>query len=160
MTSRRTILPVLLSVLIISYVSYLVPLSFEATPGIGGGLLRGRVLGCCDLYGRLMSLAWADIVATDGRNSFVTYSYSDGLFEMYLPSGVYRVTISEPGWISQAADIAVSDGSTNYGMNFTLERSQEPIPEFADFGPMIIAGASIGFVLMLGRRLHSRKRRH
>ncbi len=48
---------------------------------------------------------------------------------MFIPVGNYNVTVTEPGYVSYSTSVSVSGGSSSV-INFYLEESHVPIPEF------------------------------
>ena len=48
---------------------------------------------------------------------------------MYVPSGLYNVTVVEPGYLAYSNAVSVAPGSAS-SINFYLELSHVPVPEF------------------------------
>jgi hypothetical protein len=94
----------------------------------GGGYLAGTVYGYT-YYGELTTLDWVPITASNGQGKFTTWSAGGGQYGMYVPSGTYNVTVDAQGFQSQSSSVAVSTGA-ELSINFFLERSNVPIPEF------------------------------
>jgi len=82
------------------------------------------------MYDELIPLEWVDITASNGQYRFTTQSWADGGYHMFLPVGMFDLTASEPGYVSYSLSITVSDGASLNGINFYLEQSHVPIPEF------------------------------
>lgn len=121
----------------------------------GGGMITGTVLGF-DMYDQLQPIEWATIYASDGQRTFVAYSGNGGSYEMFVPVGTYNVTVTIPGYKPYSMSVAVSDGGTS-NINFYLEESGVPIPEFqpSEFALMVfVALASV----LLAKRAAKRRR--
>jgi len=101
----------------------------EQPAQFGGGFVSGFVYGY-SMYDELIPINWATITASNDLYTFTTYSYADGGYGFYLPTGTFNMTVDEPGFIPQSRSITISDGSSTSGFNFFLERSNVPIPEF------------------------------
>jgi len=63
----------------------------------GGGMIRGTVYGFT-MYDTLTPIEWAPVTAANGQYSFVAYTGSGGSYEMFVPVGVYNVTVLTPGY--------------------------------------------------------------
>lgn len=123
--------------------------------GPGGGQIAGRVLGF-DMYDQLEPIEWASVTADTGQYHFVAYTGSGGWFSMYVPAGVYNVTVVEPGYQTYSQTVAVSDGSAST-INFNLQQSHVPVPEFPT--GMVSTIAIVAITAALGvMRLKKRKR--
>ncbi|MEM3061629.1 MAG: carboxypeptidase-like regulatory domain-containing protein [Candidatus Bathyarchaeia archaeon] len=107
-------------------------LSSDGLP-YGGGLVYGQVLGF-NMYDELIPLEWARVTAIDESEEIIesVSTLSGGHYEMFLPVGRFRLEVEHPGYITQTMNIAVSSGSST-SVNFYLEQSGVPIPEFSDF---------------------------
>jgi len=85
--------------------------------------------------------------------SFVSY-VNDGIYEFYLPTGTYAMTLAGPGYkATSMGTIAVTDGqggSPGTGNNIGLPPSNIPIPEFS--GIAIVAFSALAASLYLLRR--------
>jgi hypothetical protein len=134
--------------------------AFQSQVGVsaqpGGGHVFGHVYSF-DQYDQLVPIAWADIVATNDQYTFTAYSGADGFYEILLPSGTYTLTVSEPGYVEYSLSVAVSNGSSS-PLNFYLERSQVPIPEFSAYLLAVAILGGFGSVLAVTRRLKKRRR--
>jgi len=118
--------------------------------GSGGGAIQGTVLGF-DMYNRLEPIAWATVTADNGLRNFTTYSSGDGFYFMYVPTGAYNLTVTQPGYFAYSNAIAVSDGSTST-INFDLEQSHVPVPEFQPNFTLIVMVLTLGAALVIRRR--------
>ena len=96
--------------------------------GAGGGSISGSIYGF-NMFDQLQPIDWASVYANNGRTTFVAYSNGGGYYQMYVPQGVYNVTVVEPGYISYSSAVSVAPGSAST-INFYLEESHVPVPEF------------------------------
>ena len=116
-----------------------------------GGGIQGRILGF-DMHDQLVPLSWATVIAEIDGEVVAEASSHDGYYEMFVPGGEVTLTVEHPGYISQMADVYVSPGSSTT-INFTLERSNEPIPEYAVYiAPIVMAIAMITLLIALRKR--------
>ena len=118
--------------------------------GSGGGAIQGTVLGF-DMYNRLEPIAWATVTADNGLRNFTTYSSGDGFYFMYVPTGAYNLTVTQPGYFAYSSAVAVSDGSTST-INVTLELSHVPVPEFQPNFTLMVMILTLGAALVIRRR--------
>jgi len=117
----------------------------------GGGYISGTVLGF-DMYDQLQPIVWAAIYANNGQRTFITYSGSGGFYEMFVPVGTYNVTVLEAGYVLTSSSVSVSDGSSST-INFNLEQSHVPVPEFPASSTLILLAAlSIAMVALRRRK--------
>ena len=116
----------------------------------GGGYISGTVLGF-DMYDQLQPIQWAAIYANNGQRTFIAYSGSGGFYEMFVPVGTYNVTVLEAGYRQISSSISVSDGSSST-INFTLEQSHVPVPEFPAGSTLVMLTALSLVMLALRRR--------
>ena len=109
-----------------------------------------------DQFGNLRPLAWAQVtsVAEDGTTT-VASTTTDGTYIMWVPPGTYTVTASlEPGFITQSHVVVVSDGGVAGGVDFQLEQSGEPIPEYPSWlQPFVLIAAILAAFVMIRRRV-------
>ena len=120
----------------------------------GSGYLYGQVLGF-DQYNYLVPISWAKVIATNGIAVFGASTGGDGYYGMYLPAGYYNVTAIEPGFVPHTIFVAVSDGSSS-SINFYLEQSHIPVPEFQPQMMLAVIMAALTATLLAKR---TRKRR-
>ena len=118
--------------------------------GAGGGEIVGSVYGF-DMYDQLQPIAWASVYANNGRNTFVAYSDGGGYYDMFVPQGMYNLTVVEPGYVSYSTAVAVSPGSAST-INIDLEESHVPVPEFPSGTVSAVAVLALGAVLVATRR--------
>jgi hypothetical protein len=123
--------------------------------GGGGGAITGNVLGF-DMYNQLQPVAWATVIANNGQYRLVAYSGSGGYYYMFVPAGNYNVTVVEPGYKSYSSAVSVSSGSTST-INFYLEQSHVPVPEFPSGMISVIAVVALSAALLAMRR---KRRKH
>ena len=120
----------------------------------GGGMIRGTVLGF-NMYDQLEPIAWASVFANNGRRTFVAYTSAGGLYEMFVPVGTYNVTVAQPGYKAYTNVVSVSDGSTS-SINFILEQSHVPIPEYQPNVAVIVMVFALAAALVIRRRYAGR----
>jgi hypothetical protein len=123
--------------------------------GAGGGMITGSVYGF-DMYDYLEPIAWASVYASNGNNTFVAYTSGSGYYAMYVPQGFYNVTVVEPGYVTYSSVVAVSPGSAST-INFYLEQSHIPVPEFPSGMVSAVAVLALVGVLIAARRSKRRK---
>jgi len=113
-----------------------------------GGYLHGWVYGFnYDNY--LLPISWANVTATDGPSVFHAASDVNGGYEMFIPVGNYKVTVTEPGYVSYSTSVSVSGGSSSV-INFYLEESHVPVPEF--HSELVSAGLALCLIAVLLRK--------
>lgn len=122
----------------------------------GGGMIHGNVYGF-DMYDQLTPIEWAPVTASNGQYNFVAYSGSMGSYEMFVPVGIYNVTVVTPGYKAHSMSIAVADGSSS-AINFYLEQSGVPVPEFQPSAFAIVLFVALASVL-LAKRATARRRK-
>jgi hypothetical protein len=118
--------------------------------GAGGGEITGSVYGF-DMYDQLQPISWASVYANNGRSTFVAYTDGGGYYEMFVPQGMYNVTVVEPGYVAYSAAVAVSPGSAST-INIYLEESHVPVPEFPSGMVSAVAVLALAAVLVAARR--------
>jgi len=118
--------------------------------GAGGGAIQGTVLGF-NMWNQLEPIAWATVIANNGVRSFTTYSGGGGFYFMFVPTGAYNLTVSQPGYFAYSSAIAVSDGSTST-INITLDLSHVPVPEFQPNLSLIVMVLTLGASALVVRR--------
>jgi len=121
----------------------------------GGGLIRGSVYGFT-MYDELTPIEWAPVTASNDQYEFVAYSGAGGIYEMFVPTGVYNLTVVTPGYTTYSTSVAVSDGSAST-LNFYLEQSGVPIPEFQPSAFAMVLFIALASVL-LAKRASQRRR--
>lgn len=125
--------------------------------GSGGGAIQGTVLGF-NMWDQLEPIPWATVIADNGVHSFRAYSGGGGFYFMFVPTGMYNVTVTQPGYFSYSNTVAVSDGSTST-INITLELSHVPVPEFQPNFTLMVMVLTLGAALVIRRRSLRRTKR-
>jgi hypothetical protein len=118
--------------------------------GAGGGMITGSVYGF-DMFNQLQPIAWASVYANNGHTTFVSYTGGGGHYEMYVPQGQYNVTVVEPGYTAYSSVVGVSPGSAST-INFYLEQSHVPVPEFPTGAASAVLVLTLAAVLVAMRR--------
>jgi hypothetical protein len=116
-----------------------------------GGRIQGTVYGYT-MYGDLTTIDGADVTASNQQLSLVTHSAGNGEYGMYVPGGTYNVTVYAQGYKSQNFTVAISDGGVR-NINFVLERSNTPIPEFPAQILFAMMVAAIAATLLVRRAI-------
>lgn len=127
----------------------------QTNPVLGGGYVRVWVYGF-NMYDEWVPISWAQVTATSGQLTFRAASARDGGYEMFLPVGTYNLTVAAPGYTSTSTPLSVSNGSAG-PVNFYLEQSKVPIPEFLP-GTMSILMIVALFATLLARKATRRKK--
>jgi hypothetical protein len=76
---------------------------------------------------------------------------------MVVPAGSYNVTVAPPGYKAYSNTVAVSDGSAST-INFYLEQSHVPVPEFPTGMASTIAVVAITAALAVMKKLRKRRK--
>jgi len=108
-----------------------------------------------DMYGNLRRLPWALVTATSvGGGIAATSSTTDGTYALCVPPGTYNVIASsDPGFTPQSKMVTFSLGAMVTGIDFRLQPSGEPIPEYpAPFISALLIIAIIAAAIMIRRR--------
>jgi hypothetical protein len=124
----------------------------------GGGMIHGTVYGF-NMWDEFVPIEWASVTAADGQYSFVAYSGAGGSYEMFVPAGTYNVTVAPPGYKAYSMSVTVSDGSSS-AINFYLEQSGVPVPEFQPSAFAIVLFVALASVLLVKRATRRRKQSH
>jgi hypothetical protein len=117
--------------------------------------LRGWVSGQALAFtysSEFRTISWAGVTiapAAGAGPSFTQYTF-DGIYGFYVNPGNYKMTIAMPGMASQTLSLTVGQGQSTTGLNFYLEESQIPIPEFSSIA--IVAFSALAASLYLLRR--------
>jgi len=121
-------------------------------------VIRGTIYWY-DQYGNLHPFSWVQVTATSADGSVTTTSSTvDGTYVMYVAPGTYDVTASsDPAFISQTKTVTVSPGGVAAGVDFQLESSGKPIPEYPSVAqPVFLLMATLGAALLVRRRGQTR----
>ncbi len=150
---RNSIRLVSVFLLVGTVMVFALPCSRVEGARLAGGSLIGQVYGY-DMYDQATPLVWARVVA------YVNYSLvgsaatgSNGMYVMFLPTGVVTVSVESPGFKTKSTNVAISDGGSAV-MNFYLERSEIPIPEFETNYLPIVSVALLAAAVILTKRKH------
>lgn len=123
----------------------------------GGGMITGTVYGF-NMYDQLQPIAWATVTASNGQYSFLAYSSGSGNYAIFVhPTGMYNVTVNPPGYVPYSSSVAVSDGSSSV-INFDLEQSHVPVPEYPQGAFVLVLFAALASVLIVQRTMLRRRR--
>lgn len=109
-----------------------------------------------DQYGNLHPLSWVQISATsDATETAVTSSAVDGTYVLYVAAGTYNVTVSgDPGYYSQSKTVSVSPGGIAGGVDFQLEPTGKPVPEYPEtLVPILTLVVVAATAIMIRRRI-------
>jgi hypothetical protein len=124
--------------------------------GGGGGVITGQVLGF-DMYDQLQPIAWAPVTAENGHYRYVASSDLGGNYYMIVyPAGNYNVTVAEPGYKPDSSFVSVAPGSGST-INFYLEQSHVPVPEFPSGMISIIAIVALSAAVVAMRRTRRKR---
>ncbi len=121
------------------------------------GFISGQVFGFT-WSDELRTQSWTVLqaVSADGKQTFNIYSF-DSLYSMYLPAGTWKFSVytwspsKNQGFKTITNTVVISNGQITFGVNYYLERSNIPIPEFA-------TTATIVFLALLSSLYLTRKR--
>jgi len=117
---------------------------------VGGGRISGYVYGFT-IDNTLVPLSWASIKALE-NGEIVDIAYSmNGFYEMYLPTGSFTLIVEHPGYKTKNVTIIVSNGS-DASLDFVLEQSGEPIPEFNNYQLVFLALTILITILIIKKR--------
>ena len=142
---------VTLVILVVAIFAFAVLPSRALISGIGGTVYW------YDQYGNLHPFSWVQVKAT-GPQVKETTSTLDGTYILWVIPGTYNVTASsEPGFIPQSKMVVVTDGGVAGGVDFQLEASGNPIPEYpASLLPIVLLVTMTVVVVMIRRRIPQR----
>jgi hypothetical protein len=128
----------------------------DETPLGAGGRLHGIIYGF-NVWDELVTISWASVTAMQVGHIVERVSSNDGFYEMYLPSGEFDIVVEAPGYFTEEKSIFMGDGS-DYGLDFVMERNNQPIPEFTPFAlQMIVALSVVATILVVRKRKSSRE---
>lgn len=112
-----------------------------------------------DQYGNLHPFSWVQVTATSVDGGITTTSSTvDGTYVLYVAPGTYDVTaVSDPAFISQSKTVTVSPGGVAGGVDFQLEPSGKPIPEYPSVAqPLLLLMATLAAAVFVRRRGQAR----
>ncbi len=121
------------------------------------GYVSGQVFGFT-WSDELRTQSWTVLqaVSADGKQTFNYYTF-DSLYSFYLPAGTWKFSVytwspaRNQGFKTITNTVVISNGQITFGVNYYLERSNIPIPEFT-------ATALLGFAALLSSLYITRKR--
>ncbi len=122
------------------------------------GFISGQVFGFT-WSDELRTQSWTVLqaVSADGKQTFNYYTF-DSYYSLYLPAGTWKFTVytwspaRNQGFKTITNTVVVSSGQITFGVNYYLERSNIPIPEYA-------STAFLAFLTLLSSVYLTRKRR-
>jgi hypothetical protein len=122
------------------------------------GYIEGQILGL-NWSDETRTLSWVRVQASNENLSFTAYSL-DGFFDMYLPAGAFSLTVTEwtsrsEGHATTSVPMQVSSGQSLHALNFLLEESSTPIPEWPNGAPIILS--LLGALTFASLRISSRR---
>jgi hypothetical protein len=121
----------------------------------GGGLIFGYVYGFT-WDDQLIPLEWVQVTAANPNFRQTVSTGANGIFEMFVPTGTYNLTVSPPGYKAYSSMVSVADGSSS-SASFYLEQSHVPIPEFPTQGLALIVTISLATILLTRRSAKHRR---
>ena len=140
MKNSKTSLFLLIALMIFTIIFYIPSAN-------AGGLVYGKVFGF-DMHESLKPISWAKVEALKDNNSIeVVYSNENGYYEMYLPNGYYMLKVSIEGYKTKSINVTISEGSITY-IEFKLEPTNTPIPEFSSFFYTLILSLGVAILLL------------
>ena len=145
----------LLTVLAVTVITFAVVPSHASL-----SVIRGTIYWY-DQYGNLHPFSWVQVTATSADGGVTTTSSTvDGTYVLYVAPGTYDVTASpNPAFISQSKSVTVSPGGVAAGVDFQLEPSGKPIPEYPSVAqPILLLVATLAAAVFLRRRSQPRSR--
>ncbi len=116
----------------------------------GGGTVEGFVYAR-NYLGDYRQTGWANITATGGALVYTAQFNAGGHYFMILPAGTYTITASLPGYDVVTKTVSVSDGSATR-LDFRLEQSGVPIPEFHQYATPLVVAVSLLLVMISVRK--------
>ena len=116
-----------------------------------GGMLRGKVYGY-NMYDEPIPLIWARVSAYENDSLVGSIpTGANGTYTMFLPSGRLNVTVQYAGFKTQARIVSISEGGATQ-LDFYLERSEVPIPEFEAYFVPFVAASLLAITTVLTKR--------
>jgi hypothetical protein len=116
------------------------------------GFVSGNVLAFT-WSNEFRTLSWGTISVTGapGGATWDFYTY-DGVFQTFLPTGNYKFTITQPGYVPQTWSVSISPGQTGSGQNVYLEQSNIPVPEFSGIAVVGFSALAASVYLLKRKR--------
>jgi hypothetical protein len=123
--------------------------------GPGGGMAQGNVYGFT-MFDEREPIVWAQVTAVAGQYKFQTSTGAGGAYSMFLPTGTYNFTVDAgSAYKAQSQSVTVSNGGTS-SVNFYLEQSHVPIPEFPTQLLSLIMVAAFAAALITQRKIRAK----
>jgi hypothetical protein len=118
------------------------PMQYYGGPG---GEITGIVIGVDKI-----PVDWALVYAKSAEHTFQTFSGMSGVYQMRVPVGIYNVTVNVPGFRANSASVNVTLNSSTT-VNFHLERSDVPVPEFQSDMALVVIVLTFAVALIFRR---------
>ena len=116
------------------------------------GFVSGNVLAFT-WSNEFRTLSWGAISVSGAPNGATWNFYTwDGVYQVFLPTGTYSFTISQPGYAPQTWSVSISPGQTGTGQNVYLEQSNIPVPEFSGIAVVAFSALAASVYLLKRRR--------
>jgi len=115
------------------------------------GFVSGNVLGFT-WSNEFRTVGWGTINVTAATGAIWNIYTYDGLYQVFLPSGQYKFTLTEPGYASQTWTVPVSAGEKGTGQNTYLEQNNMPVPEFTAASTTAFSALATSTFLLRRRR--------
>src|SRR5208337_4127713 len=96
---------------------------------------------------------FGNIQVTGASGASWVYATYDGVYQMFLPTGNYKFTLSQPGYAPQTWSYSVSPGQSGSGANVYLEQSNIPVPEFSAVAVVAFSALAASLYLLKRRRV-------
>jgi uncharacterized membrane protein len=112
-----------------------------------GGEITGRVIG---VNGQPFD--WATIYASSSQQTFEAFSGMSGVYQMRVPSGTYKVSVSVQGYTANSATVNVTDNSSNT-VNFYLQLA---VPEFPPTIEPLLIAFTVAVVFFIFKKTYSK----
>ena len=132
-------------------------LSTNEALAVGGAASIGGKVYTKNHMGDYRETGWANITAAGEHGVFEGQFNMGGSYYMFVPPGNYIVTAQMPGYIDQTKEITLSEGSSQ-SINFYMEQSGIPIPEFHEYATMLMTAVSLLLVIFVIRKRNTSHR--
>jgi hypothetical protein len=149
-------IPILITLILVFSFSILAISANEAL-AVGGAAGIGGKVYTRNHMGDYRETGWANITAAGEHGVFEGQFNMGGNYYMFVPPGNYLVTAQMPGYIEQAYDVSVSEGGS-VTLNFYMEQSGIPIPEFNEYVTMLMTAVSLLLVVFIMRKRNTTNR--
>ncbi len=141
----------ILVVLALIFTFSMLALNMNETSAVGGAAGIGGKVYTRNHLGDYRETGWANITASGERGVYEGQFNMGGSYYMFVPPGNYLVTAQMPGYIDQAREVSVSEGGS-VTLNFYMEQSGIPIPEFHEYATMLMTAVSLLLVVFIMRK--------